>query len=303
MKAKIVTLLIAASSIGFAALGQEDMLKELEALEPEQADNVTATFKGTRLINLHTIETLSKGSLDFRISHRFGDVSSGSKNLWGLDGPATLRLGLDYSVTDRLVIGIGRTSFKKYFDGFLKYKLLQQQHGGQWISLVAIGSANVTSEDDPNKEITGVDRYEYFSSRVAYMGQILVARKINDKLSLQLSPAIIHYNLVTRTNDKNDIIAVGLSGRYKIAKRIAVTSEYIGRILKYSPDYSSYKNIFSAGFDIETGGHVFQLFFTNASAINEVQFIPYTSSTWSGKEFRFGFNISRVFELGHVKKY
>jgi len=279
------------------AFSQDDLLKELNATEQKGPNYTAATFKGTRLINLHTIETLKKGSLDFRISHRFGDVGSGSKNLWGLDGPATLRLGLDYSITDRLVAGIGRSSYQKFFDGFLKYKFMRQAQEGPKFSIVGITSINLTSDDDPNKVITGVDRYEYFSSRLAYMAQVLVARKFSPKLSLQVAPTYIHYNMVTRANDKNDMVAMGFSGRYKFTRSVAVTAEYILPVTSYTPVSDQYHNVMSIGFDIETGGHVFQMFFTNASAINEVQLIPYTTSSWRHQGFRFGFNISRVFQL------
>jgi hypothetical protein len=284
------------------SLRAQDLLSELNALDSGKKENVIATFKGTRLINLHTIETLTKGSLDFRISHRFGEINTGGENLWGLDGPATIRLGLDYSITDNFVVGIGRTSYRQYFDGFAKYKLWQQQNGGKKFSLVGIASVNVTGEKDQNKAITGIDRYENFSSRMAYMFQILVARKFNEKFSLQLAPTLIHYNLVDRANDKNDIFAIAASGRYKITRSLAITGEYIARPLKYTPIQDDYFDVLSIGLDIETGGHVFQLFFTNAFAINEVQLIPYTNTSWKDKGVRFGFNISRVFALRDQSK-
>ncbi|MCE2734613.1 MAG: DUF5777 family beta-barrel protein [Cyclobacteriaceae bacterium] len=281
----------------------QDLLNELTELDSAKKEPVIATFKGTRLINLHTIETLTKGSLDFRISHRFGEINTGGENLWGLDGPATIRLGLDYSVTNNLVVGLGRTSYRQYFDGFVKYKLWQQQTGGKKFSLVGIASVNVTGEKDANKAITGIDRYANFSSRMAYMMQILVARKFSEKFSLQLAPTLVHYNLVDRANDKNDIFAIAASGRYKITRSLAITGEYIARPLKYTPVQDDYFDVLSIGLDIETGGHVFQLFFTNAFAINEVQLIPYTNSSWRDKGIRFGFNISRVFALGDQSKW
>jgi len=290
-------LLICFFAIPIVAFSQDDLLKELNAMEPKTTNYTTATFKGTRLINLHTVETLSKGSLDFRISHRFGDIGSGSKNLWGLDGPATLRLGLDYSVTDRLVVGVGRSSYQKFFDGFLKYKFMRQAESGPKFTIAGVTSINLISDDDPNKAVTGIDRYQYFSSRLSYMAQALIARKFSPELSLQLSPTYIHYNMVTRANDKNDMVAVGISGRYKFTRSVAITAEYILPVTSYTPISDQYYNVLSIGFDIETGGHVFQLFFTNAGAINEVQLIPYTSTSWRDKGFRFGFNISRVFQL------
>lgn len=281
---------------------QEDLMKELEASTPKEVDYTTATFKGTRLINLHTVETLAKGSLDFRISHRFGDISSGANNFWGLDGPAALRLGLDYSLTDRLVMGVGRTNTKKMFDGFVKYKLLRQHNEGMPVTVTALTSINITSEKDPNKEVTGIDRYEYFSSRIAYFAQVMIARKFGQKFSAQFSPQFIHYNMVTATTDKNDMFSMSFSARYKVSRSIALTGEYCARLSRYSADFDNYHNVLGVGIDIETGGHVFQLFFTNASSINEVLFIPYTTSTWKNKEVRFGFNISRVFEFNRKKK-
>ena len=280
-----------------SAFAQDDLLKELNESEPKAKEYISATFKGTRLINFHTAETLTQGSLDFRISHRFGEVGSGSANLWGIDGPATLRLGLDYSLTDHLVIGIGRSSYQKYFDGFLKYKLVRQGIDGPKVSVVALGSVNVITDSDPTKELTGFDRYSHFYSRLAYLAQLLVARKFNARLSMQVVPSYIHYNMVTRSNDKNDVAALALMGRYKFTGSLALTAEYSATLTHYAPDDDQYKNVFSIGIDIETGGHVFQVFFTNAAAINEVQFIPFTSSSWGDQGCRLGFNISRIFEF------
>lgn len=274
----------------------QDLLSEIETSD-DQKDPVIGTFKGTRLINFHTVETLKRGALDFRISHRFGDLSSGIKNLYGLDGPATLRLGFDYSVTDRLVLGFGRTSLSKMVDAFGKYKITTQAANGSALSVVLVESINVTTGQDPAKAITGIDRYQHFYSRLAYLSQVLVARKFSSAFSLQVMPTWLHYNLVTQFTDKNDVFALPLAGRYKITKRTAITAEYAPRVSFYSASQSSYHNIISIGFDIETGGHVFQLFFSNAAGINETQLIPFTTSSWSRKEVRFGFNISRVFQL------
>lgn len=297
MNVRILLISCLIVMIPHGGCAQDDLLKELEALESKKPDYVIATFKGTRLINLQTTETLHKGSLDFRISHRFGDINSGKKNLWGLDGPAVLRLGLDYSVTDQLTIGVGRTSYKKIVDGFVKYRLLRQVNGGMPVTLTGLAGASIITEDDPVSAITGVDRYEYFTSRMAFLYQAMVARKFTSAFSLQISPVFIHYNLVTRANDKNDILAMAASGRFKFTRSIALTLEYVYRVTRYTPDEDSYHNVLGVGFDVETGGHVFQLFLTNGSAINETQLVPFTSGAWKDKEVRFGFNISRVFEF------
>jgi hypothetical protein len=301
---KHIYLLLLVSIIPLQLWAQDDLLSSLETEQPKTRQLVYASFKGTRLINLHTVETLGKGSLDFRISHRFSDFSSGMGNLWGLDGAATIRLGFDYSVTDRFTCGIGRSSYGKMVDGFLKYKLLRQTADNSIpISVSGLLTLNIASGEDPNKVVLGADRYEKFSSRIAYLYQLLIARKFNERLTLQLSPSFIHYNMVIQLHDKNDILALGLSGRYKITRSIALTGEYIFRINQYTSDQSvAYHNSASIGLDLETGGHVFQLFVTNSFAINEVQLIPYTTSQWDKGQIRLGFNVSRVFSIAKNRK-
>jgi hypothetical protein len=277
--------------VSFRAIAQ-DLLAEVDKLSPAQKDYSIATFKGTRLVNFHTIETLSKGTLEVRIAHRFGSFSTGSTNLWGLDGPATIQLRIDYAVTDRLLVGIGRASDHKVIDGFAKYRILRQTTDGSMpISVTGLASVNVDSE--PNS-LLGIDRYQYFNSRLAYLATVMVARKFNSKFSLQLSPVFIHYNLVDNLTDKNDMFSLVSSARYKISKRTAFTVEYMQRITPYTVNMSQYHNVLSLGFDIETGGHVFQVFVTNGYSINETRTIPYTSSNFSDG-MMLGFNLSRVF--------
>ncbi len=276
--------------------GQGDLEKLLEENNTPKKQYVYSSFKGTRLIGLHTVETLGKGSLDFRISHRFGDFSSGAYNFFGLDGPANIRLGFDYSVTDNFTVGIGRSSLDKMFDSFLKYRLLRQTTDNSMpITLTLLASGNVIGLKNGSQALDGITQFDYFSDRLVYMFQAMVARKFTERLTVQLSPIFIHYNLVLNTTDKNDMYAFAFSGRYKFSKRIALTAEYIPRVGKYSLGQSLYHNSASVGIDIETGGHVFQLFVANSQAINEVQFIPYTNSSWGNGQVRFGFNISRVF--------
>ncbi|MBO9702104.1 MAG: hypothetical protein J7604_17985 [Sporocytophaga sp.] len=302
MKKLVFVILIL--NISLKLWAQEDLLNSLENEQPQTKQLIFASFKGTRLINLHTIETLGKGSLDFRISHRFSDFSTGASNFWGLDGPATIRLGLDYSITDRFTIGIGRSSYGKLVDGFLKYRILRQTMDNNMpISLTGLVTMNISADKDLNKIVTGVDKYKKFSSRIAYMYQLMVARKFNEKLTLQLSPTFIHYNMVISNSDKNDMAALGVLGRYKFTRSISLTGEYIFRLTKYTQNQSDiYHNSGSVGLDLETGGHVFQIFVTNSFAINEVQLIPYTTSKWDKGQIRLGFNVSRVFGLSKSAK-
>src|SRR5260221_6379466 len=293
---KVYWLLLALSFTNAPIKGQDDLMAELSKTLPKELESVYGTFKGTRIVNLHTVETLGRRTLEFRIAHRFGDFSGGINNFGGLDGPATIQFHFDYGVTDKLMFGIGRSSYNKMYDAFAKYNWVRQTTDNSIpITLTFLGSINVISDIDPHKVTTGIDRYQSFNNRAAYLAEILIARKFNSKLSLQITPLFIHYNLALNFGDQKDIFAFGISGRYKITKRMALTSEYIYRSNKYSPNFDLFHNALSLGLDMETGGHVFQVFVTNSAAINEVAVIPYTESSWTKGQMRLGFNISRVF--------
>ena len=251
---------------------------------------VRGTFKATHIVNMQTIESAAAGNLNFVIQHRFGQLNSGSYNFFGLDN-ATLRLGLDYGITDDLDIGVGRTSYLKTFDGYLKYKLLKQTEGHQMpVSVSVLGTII-----DYTQDIIGKD-YLNTKYRTAYSAQLLIARKLTRALSFQVTPTYLHYNLVPTVADKNDIFALGLAGRMKITNRMSIDAEY-----NYLPSgqvvSSQTHNSFSLGWDIETGGHVFQLVFSNSQSMLETQYITGTTGSWGKGDIFFGFNISRNFNL------
>lgn len=255
-----------------------------------------ATFKSTRVVNGQSVENLPHGTLLFIVSHHFGALNSGSYNFFGLD-QSTIRLGLEYGILDRLSVGVGRSSYEKTFDGFVKYKLLRQSSGYKTmpvtVTLFAAMDINSLKWQDPT-------RTNFFSSRLSYAYQILIARKFTNDLSLQLSPTLIHKNLVPNPNDKNDIYAIGFGGRYKLTKRVSVNAEYYALINQ--PKSAVAVNSFSVGVDIETGGHVFQLHFTNSQPMFERGFITETIGKWSHGDIYFGFNITRVFSfVKHTK--
>ncbi|WP_420578589.1 DUF5777 family beta-barrel protein [Ekhidna sp.] len=269
-------------TLSFVAFTQENELMEL--LESEQAESegyVSATFKSTRVINGHSIETRSNGVLEFIISHRFGTLNSGYDEFFGLDF-STIRLGLEYGLTDNLNIGIGRSSFEKVVDAFLKYRLIRQSDNFPFTATAFTSFARETA-DGPE----GTDRN-------AYTGQILIARKFNSNFSFQVAPTVIQRNLVATTEDANLLIAIGLGARYKVSNRIAIVTEYYPQITDKS---SQFQNAFAVGVDIETGGHVFQLHFTNATQMNERGFIGETTESFWDGDIHYGFNITRVFDL------
>lgn len=285
--------------LGLSISWSQDLLEMIDSDAKKENGNVFATFKGNRLINHHTVETPGKRALDFRIAHRFDDMSKGIENFFGLDGPASILLSFDYGITDRLAIGIGRTNLQKMAHGFVKYKLLSQTQGDvfpNFVTVTLISQCNAITEIDRLKTVNQFDRFERLENRLSFFNQLAIARKFNEKLSLQLSPMLVHHNLVELNADGNSIAALGFSGRYKLSKRMAVTAEYSATLNEYSAN-QKYYNPISFGVDIETGGHVFQMFFSNAFGINEAQFVPYTTHDWAKREFRLGFNVSRVFGL------
>ena len=252
---------------------------------------VTGTFKATHVINMQTIESPAGGALNFVIQHRFGQLNSGSYNFFGLDN-ASLRLGLEYGLTDRLAIGIGRSSVQKTFDGNIKYKLLRQTEGAHAIpvSLSLFGSVSNYTQHYTDKAFLNANY------RTAYATQLLIARKISSHLSLQIVPTYLHYNLVPTVEDKNDVFAVGGGARMKITKRMSINAEY-NWLLPNQLVSTDTHNSFSLGWDIETGGHVFQLVFSNSQSMIESQYIGQTTGRWSKGDIYFGFNISRNFNL------
>lgn len=271
----------------------------LDSISTDNADKdfTSATFKSTRLIDQHTIETVGPRTLDFRISHRFGAINSGPYNAWGLDGPANIRLGLEYSPNGRFMFGIGRSSLDKLVDGFLKYKLIRQTTDNHTpISMTLLAGAYRIGAKDGNATANGFDKYEFSSSRFSYCFEAMVARKFNPNFSLQIAPWMVHYNLVDHINDQNDAYGVSALFRYKFTKRAAITGEYAYRINNYSLEVKYYDSM-SIGYELETGGHVFQIHLTNSFGLSENQFFTHTDSKWNDAGIRLGFNVSRVFSL------
>lgn len=293
-----ITLFICFNIFVLKVMAQDDLLESLNKEQVKKKSFTIASFKGTRLINSPTLEVVGRRALDFRIAHRFGNFNSGYQNFWGIDGPATIKLSFEYSFDGRLMFGIGRSSAQKLYDGFLKYRLLRQTTKNEMpLSLTLYASLNINGQKQES-----LPYYHDFTGRMSYAYQIIIGRKFNESLTLQVSPTIIHYNLVEKSIDKNTTFAVIGAGRLKFTKSMALTFEYGMRLKMMSNDYSSYFNTASVGIDIETGGHIFQMFVTNSTGMNEVQYIPYTSTSWKDNGIRLGFNVSRVFAIGNRKK-
>lgn len=291
MRRLFLTLLF--SYFALCIFAQDDLMNLLDANSAKEINYTSATFKSTRVMNGHSIERMPAGQLDVRISHRFGPVNSGAYNFFGLD-QSNIHLSLEYGINNWLMIGMGRGSYEKTFDGFAKFSILRQSTGAKTmpVSLSAVTSIALNTLRFQNQT-----RSDYFSSRLAYVAQVLVARKINQAISVQLTPTYIHKNLVATELDPNDIYAVGAGARLKLTKRTSLNGEYYYVVNPKTYLSQQIYNPLSIGFDIETGGHVFQLFFTNSLGMIEKAFIGETTGSWTKGDIRFGFNISRVFTL------
>jgi hypothetical protein len=281
-------------SIVFAMpLMAQDLLKGVEDSIPPK-EKVSGAFKSTRVIFQHSTEMLHKGDLDLRIMHRFGYMSSGVKQLYGLDN-AAFRLGLDYGITDNTTVGIGRSTFRKELDFFVKQRLIQQTRGVKPIpvSVVIAGGGSLWTEESFAPTKPG------FIDRSSYYIQLIVGRKFSSIFTFQISPIFNHTNSPVDAGNDKDIFALGFGARLKISKRMGITMDYDHPFGKLGS--TSYDPI-GIGLDIETGGHVFQLHFTNATGMNERAFVTQTSGNFFKGDIRFGFNISRIFKIGKHKK-
>lgn len=286
-------LLQGALLLPLSLCAQDDLMKELEAKEKPETDYTIQTFKGTRIINSQSVETKGKGELEFIFQHRFGRINSGAYNLWGLD-EAYVRLGLEYGITDRLGVAVGRSSTDKSFDSYVRYKLARQSKGVKNfpVTITAIGTAVIKASPkaSENPQIS-------FEDRLAYTAEIIFARKFNSKFSAQVAPVFVHRNAVEQTNENNNDFAILAGARYKITRSMALTTEYCYRL--NPTDNTPYYNSLGFGLDIETGGHVFQLLFTNSLGMIDRAVVAETDGNFAKGDIHFGFNISRTFQLAN----
>ena len=288
-------LLTAALAFSQVAHAQTDLLGELEkqTADSTRREVVAAIFKGTHIINAQSVETPGAGTLAFLIQHRFGTLNSGAYEFFGLD-QAVLRLSFEYGLTNRLAVGVGRTNIEKTFDGFVKYKALQQTTGARAmpVSVTLFASSAITTLRF-NQAANMPERST--ASRVDYAYQVLIARKFSPGLSVQLMPTLIHRNYTPLAGMQNDVYAVGAGLRQKLTKRVALTADYFYLLPGYVAD--NYRNALGVGFDIETGGHVFQLHFTNAKGMSEKFFVPQTTGNFFNGDIYFGFTVARNFTI------
>jgi len=256
-----------------------------------QYDHFSGVFSGTRIINGHSLETRQEGELEMLISHRFGRINQGGYDLFGLD-QASIRLGFEYSLWNGFMVGVGRSSFEKTYDGFVKLRLFRQRRTGRGMPFAATYLASVAYRTLRN--VNPVSN-AFPSSRLFYTHQLLIGGRIGDRFSWQLAPTIVHRNLVETEDEPHDVFSMGFATRIDMTKSIAL-------ILELHRPFSSqllltHNPSMAVGFDIQTGGHVFQLHFTNSRGMIEKAFITETTGSWRNSDIHIGFNITRIFKL------
>lgn len=286
LKTSLIAFCIFTSLTGF---GQDDLLAELDDVLDDAPQVAESTFKDTRIINGHSVELRRPGTLVFMISHRFGRINSGAYDLYGLDN-SNIRFALEYAPVKNLMIGMGRSSYEKTYDGYVKYKLLSQQTGQKNIPFSVVWLSSMAYKTEKRFDAFDVSP----TQRMAFNHQLLIGRKMSPKLSLQLTPTILAYNLIEENETGGTVMALGMGGRYKLTNRLTINAEYFPQLQDKGSQYS---DSFAVGVDIETGGHVFQLHLTNATSMIEKGFIGENTDNFFGGDIHFGFNISRTFQL------
>jgi hypothetical protein len=266
---------------------QDDLLKELDSVKPKEKQVEIATFKGLQICNMQSTKVVAKGEWDILISHRFGDLTEGLDNFFGLDDAFT-KLGAIYGVTNWLSIGASRQTNNKIYELTAKYRLKSQETDGFPVTIVGYNTmdinTNLSTDIYPGLE---------FYNRLAYSTQLLISRKFTEKFSAELAPIYIHKNLYDETTEREDQFVIGFGGRYKFTKRLSMNLEYAPRI--NAPENTVYHDLLSVGLDIDTGGHIFQLVFSNCQTMNDVYVFSNATGDWNGGSLYFGFNLYRVF--------
>lgn len=300
MTKKIILLFCILFSLNLSA--QDDLLDLLEEETKPVVNYTTATFKTTKIVSSNSVETNGEGQLNFVIQHRFGRVTSGINQFFGLDN-ANLRLAIEYGILDNLDIGFGRSSYEKKLDFFVKYRFLRQSTGAKKMPVTMAGFASmqiITGTLTSNPRQT-----DLFTSRMSYSYQLMIARKFGKWVSIQLTPTLVHKNFVYSAQDRNDIFSLGIGTSIRVSGSVRVNLEYYwtfeGQVV--SPyNQERVLNPISFGVDIETGGHVFQLHLSNSRGMLEKELVAETTGDITKAHINFGFNITRSFALYDAKR-
>lgn len=272
------------------ASAQDDLLNQLDSVKSDKKEIETAAFKGLQVCNMQSTKLPVKGEFYFLVSHRFGDLTEGINNFFGLDNAYT-KLGGIYGVTNWLSLGVSRQTHNKIYELAVKYKFANQETDGFPVTIVGYNTMDINSE---KLEITYPDIK--FENRLAYSNQLIISRKFSSVFSAEITPIFIHKNLYDANKEPlKSTFLLGTGARCKISKRLSLNFDYAARLNTPEGYKSPYNNPATLGLDIETGGHVFQLVFSNSQTMNDVSYYTTATGIEGGKGIFFGFNMYRVF--------
>ena len=271
------------------ANAQDDLMNELNATKSDKKEISSAAFKGLQVANMQSTKLPAQGEFYFLVSHRFGDLTNGANNFFGLDAAYT-KLGGIYGVTNWLSLGLSRQTYQKTYELAAKYKLANQMEEGFPVTIVGYNTMDIRSDlkKDLYPELKTNDRF-------AYTTQLIVSRKLNNSLSFEVNPIFVHKNLYDELAEQKNTFLLGTGARCKVSKRISINLDYSARLNLPEAYNYAYHNPITLGMDIETGGHVFQLVLSNSQTINDVAYYTTASGITGGKGIFFGFNMYRVF--------
>lgn len=287
MSIRLFLSLVFGLSVIAQVSAQDDLLNQLDTVKSKEKQIEFAGFKGLQICNMQSTKLTSKGEWYILISHRFGDLTEGLDNFFGLDDAYT-KLGGIYGVTNWLSVGLSRQTNNKIYELTAKYRLKRQEANGFPVTIVGYNTMDINTNLSTDI-YPGLETY----NRFAYSTQLLISRKFSEKFTAELTPIYIHKNLYDETTERENQFVLGLGGRYKITKRLSVNLEYAPRI--DAPENTVYHDLLSVGLDIETGGHIFQLVFSNSQTMNDVYVFTNATGDWTGGSLYFGFNLYRVF--------
>lgn len=293
---KKLSLIILIISACMSTYGQDDLLKMISQESKTEKEPVKSTFKSSKIVNAHTTEMLARRNLDFRVAHRFSNMggdNGGIHTLYGLDNSSDIRISFEYGITGNLMTGISRSKRNENYEGFIKYRLLEQKTDNSMpVSLALFVNMAVSGQNLPE--------YSNTLRRFSYFYEAVIARKFSSRFSFELAPCFLHRNYVADPQDDNDVIAIGAGGRFKITRSSAILMDYyqvFSDYLNSSGNPVKHYPPLGIGYEVETGGHVFTLMLTNSAGLLENDYLVNTTDSWAEGGFKFSFNISRVFKI------
>ena len=297
-----------------AVLAQTNPPRPLEDEAPK-SKKADPPFKSTRLGNAQSIDFVKKNHLDIRISQRFGKLYDATnphpltesfQTFLGFDNTSDIRLSFDYGLRENLSIGLGRSKYNRLVDGNVKWKLLSQTADFKIpVSIALFESIGYTHAPTTQLYSGIVKDFETNElHRFNYVSQLVIASRLSSRLSVEVVPGYIHrnfiresYNTNSKAADQNGFLFLGLGARLKISQRVCIIGDYFYNFAAYYQNNSSVHQPLSLGIELETGGHLVSLFYSNASAFTENNYLAGTSDSWRKGQIKFGFSISRMFAL------